>query len=539
MGKFGQGLSDEIEILRYVDNICKEKKLSYSLLFDSMLAASESTDIPEWLNIIRIGLLYDDYKILVEELEVNRGIFYPVTYKNEPSFRSFFCRTYKKSKVVLPADREKDRRFYDNFIEIYPIYEVADNEKDYEEVVRKYNFYRKCINSRALLPCIKFRLKRIPWYIKHQYYYGHRSERIVEEANEYLIGKHKAGAKYIFIPGGKKLSKEIRNAELYKETKKCLFAGYEISCIKKAEEWCRQYWDEKRMTKLKERPRNVVLQNGMETLRRVQLTALDILVEFDRICTKHDIKYIIAAGTLLGAVRHKGFVPWDDDVDVFMLYEEWKKFEEIYKKEMDLSKFFVRTQETDRDDNLCFFQIKRNGTVFCKEGRMEYNSHPGVFMDILPYFNSSNNYLAHRVQEKICKWLKTVTWAHMGAQSEKRFWKRKYYEFLQKHISNKKSSELFFKVANRYRQSEYLCYPYVVRNPFKKGANQRKYFTQLTRLEFEGHTFYAPKEYEEFLEYTYSKDYMRYPAVEKQFNHHFPAHIDLGEIHAEVSNGKD
>ena len=258
------------------------------------------------------------------------------------------------------------------------------------------------------------------------------------------------------------------------------------------------------------------------------------MIEFDRICRKHDIKYILAAGTLLGAIRHKGFIHWDDDVDVFMLYEEWLKFEKIYEQEIDKEKFFVRTQKTDVDNNLCFFQIKRNGTVYCKEGRKQFNSHPGIPLDILPYFNSAPNLLMHKIQNRICKFWKTVTWAHMGAKSEKKFLKRKLYMCYQKHISNKDASEHFFKNASKYKASDYLTYVYVKRNPYRTGSNLRKYFEDLIEVEFEGRKFFAPREYDELLRYAYSDDYMMLPQSAAQINHHLPSHLELGDLHKEI-----
>ena len=74
-------------------------------------------------------------------------------------------------------------------------------------------------------------------------------------------------------------------------------------------------------------------------LRRVQKIELEMLVEVDRICRKCGIKYCIIAGTLLGAVRHKGFIPWDDDADVAMLRQEYERFRDACEKELDESRF--------------------------------------------------------------------------------------------------------------------------------------------------------------------------------------------------------
>ncbi len=78
-------------------------------------------------------------------------------------------------------------------------------------------------------------------------------------------------------------------------------------------------------------------------LRTVQLLNLDILKEIDRICRKHDIAYWLDFGTLLGAVRHKGFIPWDDDIDIGMLYDDYIKFQHIAEKELEGTPFVIKT----------------------------------------------------------------------------------------------------------------------------------------------------------------------------------------------------
>lgn len=69
-------------------------------------------------------------------------------------------------------------------------------------------------------------------------------------------------------------------------------------------------------------------------LRRLQMVEFEMLVELDRICRKHKIEYFLSGGTLLGAIRHNGFIPWDDDIDVMMRRDHYNKFIEVQKKEL-------------------------------------------------------------------------------------------------------------------------------------------------------------------------------------------------------------
>ena len=77
-----------------------------------------------------------------------------------------------------------------------------------------------------------------------------------------------------------------------------------------------------------------------ENLRKLQLIELELLIEFDRICRKNNIRYTLTGGTLLGAVRHGGFIPWDDDADVSMLRREYEKFKKVCEIELDDKYYF-------------------------------------------------------------------------------------------------------------------------------------------------------------------------------------------------------
>lgn len=119
------------------------------------------------------------------------------------------------------------------------------------------------------------------------------------------------------------------------------------------------------------------------TLRSLQLTELDILKEFDRLCRKHHLHYYIVGGTLIGAVRHKGFIPWDDDIDVSMPRKDFKKFIKIAKEELS-QEFFLQTRKTDKKCQFHYAKLRKSGTYFGEEKFEHTAFHKGIFMDIFP-----------------------------------------------------------------------------------------------------------------------------------------------------------
>ena len=119
-------------------------------------------------------------------------------------------------------------------------------------------------------------------------------------------------------------------------------------------------------------------------LAEMQRCELELLDEFDRVCTLHDIPYFLAYGTLLGAARHEGFIPWDDDIDLFVFARDLPRLREAMAADLDHERFFYQCEETDPAFNMTITRLRLNGTTALNVENAERDMHQGVFIDVYP-----------------------------------------------------------------------------------------------------------------------------------------------------------
>lgn len=118
-------------------------------------------------------------------------------------------------------------------------------------------------------------------------------------------------------------------------------------------------------------------------IRPLQMVCLEILKEIDRVCEKHKILYWLEGGSMLGAVRHHGFIPWDDDLDIAMFRDDYNRFLKVAPQELK-SDYFLQTEETDPDYPLFFAKVRKNNTFLDEKQLSQFQIHRGIFVDIFP-----------------------------------------------------------------------------------------------------------------------------------------------------------
>lgn len=256
-----------------------------------------------------------------------------------------------------------------------------------------------------------------------------------------------------------------------------------------------------------------------EDLRKLQLIQLEMLIEVDRICKKFNIKYCIIAGTLLGAVRHGGYIPWDDDADVAMLRPEYERFCEACEKELDKARFFLQTHKNTPGYRWGYGKIRRVGTEFVRMGQEHMNFPTGVFIDIFPLDNVPENLMIRRIHNLTCTIIRKMLWSEAGTKSDKKVTLRAMYRILSllprnfifkmydmlKISSNKKPSSMVRILTFPTPNNGYYGY-------FKK------WYTELSPIEFEGYIFPGPKDYDEYLTFKFG-NYHELPPIEQRQGH--------------------
>ncbi len=272
-----------------------------------------------------------------------------------------------------------------------------------------------------------------------------------------------------------------------------------------------------------------------ELLRKLQLTELEIAKEVKRICDENGINYFINYGTLLGAVRHKGFIPWDDDMDFGMLWEDYEKFIKI-APECLKDQYFLQTWKSDRFFPWMFAKVRKKDTLFGENMVAKAKHHKGVFVDIFPYYvcpdsegdRKSQGKRVMRYRYIMLMKCNMVPWRGKKPFLKKIavFLKYKFYRFISFFYNREKLIKKYDKILHKFDNMETECvFTQSGDSQYKKGIIPKKCFDGYTQLNFEDTEFKAPADWDLHLKTLYG-DYMQLPPKDKRKNHN-PVEIKL------------
>lgn len=254
-------------------------------------------------------------------------------------------------------------------------------------------------------------------------------------------------------------------------------------------------------------------------LRQLQMIELEILIEIDRICRKNKIYYSLTGGTLLGAVRCGGFIPWDDDADVSMLRCEYIKFREACKTDLDTDRFYFQDIDNTQGYRWGYGKVRRKNTIFLRENQEQMPYEQGVFVDIFPRDGIPDGYIANRIHTFCCFTVRKIMWSPIGQKTAANKYQRVIYMLLAKIPENimKVLYRILVKLSNLNKHTELvraLTFPL----PNGQKGYKRSWYAKYTQVEFENIRFMAESSYQKWLESEFG-DYMQPPPVEQRKTH--------------------
>lgn len=238
-------------------------------------------------------------------------------------------------------------------------------------------------------------------------------------------------------------------------------------------------------------------------LRRQQLVMLEMVTELDRICRKHDIPYFLYGGTLLGAIRHNGFIPWDDDLDVGLMRKDYLRLMKILPEELP-PHIVLQTNETDKN-YFYFFAKLRDTRSFLDEGAYDRAfKYRGIFIDIFPFDKLRLPLQRLRLQSY------AYTLYRNGKGSEAALRKIRTLTWFNRNISFP-----LLRAISRLTGGKTLTYDFGI--PFHIVYDERDIFP-LTTHEFEGVQLSVPGNSDHMLRSQFD-DYMRLPNLDNVEHH--------------------
>lgn len=249
-------------------------------------------------------------------------------------------------------------------------------------------------------------------------------------------------------------------------------------------------------------------------VKQVQEKILEIMKYIDALCRRRDITYYIMGGTALGAVRHGGFIPWDDDLDIFMTPSEYEKFKKVFEKEN--SPLFVLQEWRTTPNYLEYAKVRMNGTTFIEESFKDRKDlHQGIYVDIMILHKVPENRM---IQKLVYYESKFVTLYALSQRNWKPKTKAQAVVLKSLHFMPcKLMAKCFYHRIYRYddRQDNFMYCYWITPAKFRNGLFDASFFSDPVDIPFEDTVLLGSKKIKEYLEYRYG-DYMKLPSEEAQ-----------------------
>lgn len=255
-----------------------------------------------------------------------------------------------------------------------------------------------------------------------------------------------------------------------------------------------------------------------EELKQIQEIQQELIQEVERICRKCGIHFNMVGGTMLGAIRHKGYIPWDDDADIGFLRTEYEKFREACKTELNHEKYYMQDLRDTEGYRWGYGKLRRKDTEFIRLGQEFMPYEQGISIDLMPFDNVPDGWLRKRIHFFRCFLYRKMFWSEVGSRVEENLWKRTAYKIMRrvpmKLIIRSYQQFIDASQAKKTRLVRILTFP----TPKGVYGYERKWYTCLSKYQFENMMLPGAQDYDGYLRVKYG-NYMEMPPAEKRKTH--------------------
>lgn len=252
-------------------------------------------------------------------------------------------------------------------------------------------------------------------------------------------------------------------------------------------------------------------------LNKLHQVLLEMLDEVDRLCSKHGLSYWLDSGTALGAVRHGGFIPWDDDVDIGMMREDYDKFIEIARKEMS-SDYVIQDNDSEPEYQSFHIKIRKLNTIYPQSYNAKYK-YRGFMLDIFPFDNAPDD--SEKTKKKFRKFQKYRALCDMAARRVlSRSPIKRLVQRVIKIVPNSVYRKRYECMCQQYNST---TTDYVIPHTYKMQRSRivifnKKDLIPVKRIAFEDREYSIMNNADAYLKTVYG-DYMKLPPEEKRGFH--------------------
>lgn len=278
-----------------------------------------------------------------------------------------------------------------------------------------------------------------------------------------------------------------------------------------------------------------------KTLHIVQRYMLEIAKEIKRVCDENGIHYFLDSGSLLGAVRHHGFIPWDDDMDIGMLRDDYERFLNIAPEKLD-DHFLLQTWDNDPGYGLPYAKVQLKNTIYLENNAENVNCNHGIFVDVFPYDNFPDKpdkkqgkalYFYQILMKAKCKY---KPWKQYEKTNIKKYVGYIPVRFIALFVSKKNLIQKYDVLAEKYNYQP-------TKNKYSQGASHyeewvmpSKVLENLTSIPFENIQFSVPEDYDTYLTQVYG-DYLKLPPEDQRENRHGIIRLDYSAVKNSINIG--